>query len=393
VNLRTLHAAIITPWHPARRYARVAPSFREIEVAAQEIVIAAPRLKAAVQAIVAMGGSEPREADLVAGNLVEANLTGHDSHGVGMIPRYVKSLLEGGLRTNQHPRILLDTGVMVRVDGQAGYGQVIGLEAMTLGIARVKKHGVCVVATANSHHLGRIGHWAEQCLEAGLVSLHFVNVISRPIVAPWGGRDARFGTNPVCIGIPRAGGEHFVLDFATSRIAQGKTRVAHNQGKRLEPGIIIDDKGDPTTDPRYTVIPPYGAIMPFGEHKGSGLALAAELLGGALTGSGTQHMADQGKMRVVNGMLSVLIDPDALGATPYFAAQVEAFVAWEKASPAAAGVDRVKIAGDPERAYRKQRLAEGIAVDATTWEEILRAAESLKLPRTEVQKLGGIDPS
>ena len=359
-------------------------------MAAQEIVITAPRLESAIEVIVAKGGSEPREAGLVAGNLIEANLTGHDSHGVGMIPRYVKSLLEGGLRINQHPKIVLDTGALLRLDGQAGYGQVIGLEAMTLGIERAQRHGVCVVGTANSHHLGRIGHWAEQCIAAGLVSLHFVNVISRPIVAPWGGRDPRFGTNPVCIGIPRPDGEPVVLDFATSRIAQGKTRVAHNQGKRLEPGTVIDDKGEPTTDPRYSVIPPFGAIMPFGEHKGSGLALVCELLGGALTGSGTQRVPDEGKMRVLNGMLSIIIDPSAMGTAESLVAEAEAFIAWEKASPPAAGVDRVMIAGDPERARRKERLATGIAVDATTWEEILNAAESLKLSRADVRKLAGL---
>jgi uncharacterized oxidoreductase len=357
---------------------------------AKDIVFDAQRLQRAIEAIVAKGGSEPREATLVAENLVEANLTGHDSHGVGMIPRYVKSLLEGGLAVNQHPQVLLDRGTMLRLDGRAGYGQVIGLEAMALGIERTKQHGTCVVALGNSHHLGRIGHWAEQCLEAGLVSLHFVNVISRPIVAPWGGRDARFGTNPVCIGVPRANGEHFVLDFATSRIAQGKTRVAHNQGKSLEPGIVIDDKGDPTTNPRYSVIPPFGAIMPFGEHKGSGLALACELLGGALAGGGTQHLPDQGKMRVLNGMLSILIDPAALGTAQYLAEQAEAFIAWEKASPPGAGVERVLIAGDPERAKRRQRRAEGLAVDATTWGEILAAAEMLELPRADVQKLAGV---
>jgi uncharacterized oxidoreductase len=357
---------------------------------AKDIVVDAGRLQRAIEAIVAKGGSDAREAALIAGNLVEANLTGHDSHGVGMIPRYVKSLLEGGLAVNQHPQILLDGGTVLRLDGRAGYGQVIGREAMALGIERAKRHGTCVVAIGNSHHLGRIGHWAEQCLAADLVSLHFVNVVSRPIVAPWGGRDARFGTNPVCIGVPRANGEPFVLDFATSRIAQGKTRVAHNQGKALEPGIVIDDKGDPTTNPRYSVIPPFGAIMPFGEHKGSGLALACELLGGALAGGGTQHMPDQGKMRVLNGMLSILIDPAALGTAQFLAEQAEAFIAWEKASPPAAGVERVLIAGDPERAKRRQRRAEGITVDATTWEEILAAADMLKLPRAEVRELAGV---
>jgi uncharacterized oxidoreductase len=357
---------------------------------AAEILVSAVRLKAAIEAIVAKGGSDQREAVLVAGNLVEANLTGHDSHGVGMIPRYVESLLEGGLATNQHPQILLDTGVLLRLDGQRGYGQVIGLEAMALAIERVRKHGSCIVALANSHHLGRIGHWAEQCLAAGLVSIHFVNVISRPIVAPWNGGDARYGTNPFCIGIPRAGREPFVLDMATSRIAQGKTRVAHNQGKPLAPGILIDDRGNPTTDPRWGAIPPYGALMPFGEHKGYGIAVACELLGGALTGGKTAQEPDPGTRRVLNGMLSIVIDPAQLGTAANFARETEGFIAWLQRSPPAAGVDRVKIAGDPEREYRRKRGAEGIPVDPTTWEEILVAGENVGLQRAEVQKLAGV---
>ena len=109
-------------------------------------------------------------------------------------------------------------------------------------------------------------------------------MLSRPIVAPFGGRDARLGTNPFCVGIPRPGGEPIVLDFATSKIAQGKTRVAYNKGVAVEPGTLIDDRGEPTTNPRYTVVEPLGALLPFGEHKGSGLALICELLGGALAG-------------------------------------------------------------------------------------------------------------
>lgn len=357
---------------------------------AAEIVIAPVRLKAAIETLVAKGGSDRREAILVAGNLVEANLTGHDSHGVGMMPRYVESLQEGGLAPNQHPRIVLDTGVLLRLDGQRGYGQVIGMEAMALGIERARKHGTCIIALANSHHLGRIGHWAEQCLEAGLVSVHFVNVISRPIVAPWGGRDARYGTNPFCIGIPRAGGQPFVLDMATSRIAQGKTRVAYNLGKQLAPGILIDDRGNPTTDPRYGALAPYGALMPFGEHKGYGIAVACELLGGALSGGKTAQEPDKGQRRVLNGMLSILIDPAQLGTADGFARETDSFIAWLLQSPPAEGVDRVKIAGDPEREYRRQRGTHGIPVDTNTWEEILAAGEKLGLERAELQKLAGV---
>ena len=347
---------------------------------------AAP-LRRAIEALVAAGGSESREARLVAENLVNANLTGHDSHGVGMMPRYVASLHEGGLAPNQHPRIKFDGGALLALDGQAGYGQVIGMEAMEMGIARAKQYGVSVVALANAHHLCRIGQWAEQAVAAGLVSLHFVNVISRSIVAPFGGSDARFGTNPVTIGIPLAGQPPFILDMATSAVAQGKIRVAHNKGEAVAPGLLLDDHGRPTTDPRFGVIAPFGALTTFGLHKGYGLAVAAELLGGALTGGGTQHTDDRSKMRVLNGMLTVLIDPERLGTGQAFANEAATFVDWVKRSPPADGVERVRIAGDPERETRARREREGIAVDATTWNEIGAAAESLGRTRAEIDAL------
>src|SRR5688572_15458959 len=266
-------------------------------------------LTRAIAAIVAAGGSEPREAKLVAENLVMANLLGHDSHGVGMIPRYVSALLEGGLSANQHPRINLDTGALLALDGCKGYGQVIGLEAMELAIERARRHGSCVMTLANSHHLGRIGHWAEMAVAQGLVSIHFVNVISHARVAGHGGADARFGTNPLCVGIPLPGEAPFLLDMATSAVAQGKMRVAHNKREKVPPGMLIDDQGRPTDDPRYAVVPPLGAILPFGGHKGYGVALACELLGGALSGGGTWHYGESSKQRVLHGMLATGVDP------------------------------------------------------------------------------------
>jgi len=355
-------------------------------MAESQVFQAAP-LRRAIEAIVAAGGSEPREASIVAENLVGANLTGHDSHGVGMIPRYVASLKEGGLAPNQHPRIKVDGGALLALDGQAGYGQVIGLESMEIGIARAKQHGVCVMALANAHHLCRIGQWAEQAIAAGLVSLHFVNVISRSIVAPFGGTDARFGTNPVTIGIPLKGQPPFVLDMATSAVAQGKIRVAHNKGEAVAPGLLLDDQGRPTTEARYGVIQPFGALTTFGLHKGYGLAVAAELLGGALTGGGTWHTDDRSKLRVLNGMFSVLVDPERLGTAQAFAKEAAAFVDWVKRSPPAEGVERVRIAGDPERETRARRSREGIAVDATTWNEIGAAAESLGKSRAQIDAL------
>ena len=344
-------------------------------------------LTLAMEAIVAAGGSERQEARLVAENLVMANLLGHDSHGIGMIPRYIDALLEGGLSANQRVRATLDTGTLLALDGGRGYGQSIGRQAMEMAIERAKQHGSCIMSLGNSHHLGRIGHWAEMAVAAGFVSLHFVNVLSHARVAPYGGRDARFGTNPCCIAIPLPGEPPFVLDYATSAVAQGKLRVAHNKGDKVPFGRLIDTEGKPTQDPRYAVVPPFGAMLPFGEHKGYGMAVACELLGGALTGGGTWHFGESSQQRVLNGMLTVVLDARRLGTAEAFEREARAFLAWLRQARPASGVDRVRIAGEPEREMRERRERQGIPVDGTTWREIERAASKVELAQQRINAL------
>jgi uncharacterized oxidoreductase len=353
-------------------------------------LVALEPLRAAMRLVVAGFGSSADEVEAVAGNLIDANLTGHDSHGIGMLPRYAEAFLEGGLKPNARVRVVHDAGALLRLDGDAGFGQVIGREAIALGIERARAHGTAVVALGNAHHLGRIGAWAEQAAAAGFVSLHFVNVIARPIVAPFGGAKAAFGTNPFTAGVPLAGRPPLILDFATSTIAQGKTRVAFNKGEPLPDGCLIDDQGRPSTDPRWTNTPPWGAILTFGAHKGYGLAALAELLGGALAAGLVGHREDGSKKRVLNGMLSVLIDPVALGDAAAFEREAEAFVANLYATPPAPGTERVLVAGDPERANRARRSAEGVPVDATTWQQILQAASSLGVDAAAVQRAAGL---
>ena len=352
--------------------------------------INADRLRDAVRLLVRGFGSEALEVELVTENLVQANLTGHDSHGVGMLPRYAEAFREGGLIPNAHIATRMDSGAMLSLDGQAGFGQVIGHETMELGIARAKEHGSCIVALANSHHLCRIGAWAEMAVAQNLISVHFVNAISRPIVAPWGGGDARFGTNPFSVGIPVPGQEPILLDFATSVIAQGKARVAHNKREQLAPGQMIDHLGQPTTDPVYGVNPPLGALRTFGEHKGFGLALVCELLGGALAGGLVTRGPADGKRRVLNGMLTIIFDPAKLADGSMFEQEMKGFIEWVKASPPQTGFDHVRIAGEPEREHRKKRLAEGVPVDENTWQEMLEAARMLGIDPAAVQKLAGL---
>ena len=368
------------------------------------------RLQEAIRLVVRGFGSHAAEVEAVAGNLIEANLTGHDSHGIGMLPRYAAAYLEGGLAPNTGVQVLHDGGALLRLDGRRGFGQVIGQQAMALGIDRARRHGSCIVALGNSHHLGRIGAWAEQAAAAGLVSMHFVNVVARPIVAPHGGADARFGTNPFCVGVPLAGRPPVILDFATSVIAQGKTRVAMNKGEPVPEGCLLDDQGRPSTEARFGVVPPYGALLTFGgalgSHKGYGLALMCELLGGALAAGMTQRDGDSSKKRILNGMFSVLMDPAALGggesggessgedgndtALAGFHAEAQAFIDWVTASPAREGFGPVQVAGDAERAQRTRRSREGVPVDAATWQEILDAAARLGVAPAAVNAAAGL---
>lgn len=356
-------------------------------MAAQTHFFNAQALSAAIKQVVKGFGSEPVEVDLVAENLIEANLTGHDSHGIGMLPRYALSLKEaGGLQANAHVSIRVDHGTMLGLDGHAGFGQVIGHEAMLIGIERTKQHGSCIMSLGNVHHLCRIGAWAEMATAAGLISIHFVNVMSKPVVAPWDGADGRFGTNPFCVGIPIEGRSPVILDFATSVIAQGKTRVAYNKGIELKPGQMIDHEGKPTTNPAYGVVPPFGAIKTFGEHKGFGLSLICELLGGALSAGQTLHDRST-KSRIFNGMLTILIDPNKLAKGNLFVEESLAFLEWVKQSAPIEGTEGVKIAGEPEQMTKVERLKTGIPVDENTWREILQTSETLGINSQEIDTL------
>lgn len=353
------------------------------------VTVRAEPLKAVARAIVGRTGSSEREAALVADQLVEANLTGHDSHGVGLLPRYIEVFRLGRLKVNQHVSVVADSGALLTLDGNMGYGQVMAYEAMQMGIERAGVHGVAAVGLSNSHHIGRIGHWAEQCVAAGMVSMHYVNAISQPVVAPFGGRDARFVTNPFCVGIPRQGDEPIVLDFATSRIAMGKVRVARNKGIEVGPDTLLDNQGEPTRDPGVMYRQPFGALLPFGEHKGYGLAVVCELLGGALSGGRTLHERSPGR-EVINNMLSIIIDPQRLGTAANFSAETAEFAVWVKESPVAQGVDRIKLPGEPEQDHRRERRAKGIPIDHTTWTEIIRAAVLVGLTQQEVEQLAGL---
>ncbi len=345
------------------------------------------KLRNIVTEICTHAGSEGEEPAQVAENLVVANLMGHDSHGVGMLPRYIQCVHSGSLNPNASAEIVVDSGALIVVDGKAGYGQMVGSQAMDFGIERAKEHGVAIVATRNSFHLCRIGAWAERCAQAGYISMHHTNVMGqKPLVAPYGGSEARYVTNPYTVGLPAtAESPMTVLDMATSVIAMGKVRVAKNKDEQVAEDVLLDKDGNPTTDPNVMFNSPTGAVLPFGEHKGGGLALMNELLAGILSGGQTMRGDTLLKSdAIINCMLSIIIDPSKLVDNAFYTAELDATLQWVKDSKPIDPDKPVLVPGEPEQIMKAEREANGIPVDDVTWEEVLAAAESVGLGRNRI---------
>ena len=353
------------------------------------MIATAQRLANVIQAIFLAADSNQDEASAIAESLIEANLTGHDSHGIGMVPRYVERVLRGAINVNQHATVTHQSGPVVQVDGNLGYGQVIGAETLDIGIEKTRETGATIIALRNSHHLGRIGAWGEKCADAGFVSIHFVNAIGlSPQVAPYGGVEGRYSTNPYCTSIPSTSEQpRIVLDMATSKVAMGKVLVARNRGEEIADGVLLDPEGFPTNNPDVMFGNPRGALVPFGDHKGYGLSFICEVLAGALINGGTCVPRNQVQNTAINNMLSIILDPNALGDSEVFRKELDEITAYVKSARPAEGVDEVMVPGDPERAAKAKRQESGISVDDETWRQVLGAANSVGLRSSDIDQL------
>jgi uncharacterized oxidoreductase len=342
--------------------------------------IQAQALNTLIRSIFTAAGSQAGEAEAIADHLVDSNLAGHDSHGVIRVRKYIEWARAGMVVANRQVQIVVDSGPVLVVDGQFGYGQVIGKQGMALGIARAQRDGLALLGIRNTAHLGRIGAWAEQAAAAGLVSFSFVNTSGFGIlVAPHGGSDRRLSANPIAAGAPRANGPPIILDMSTCIIAAGKIDVARNKGTLVGDDMLLDGSGQPTRDPNVFYATPPGAILPIGGHKGYGLSMFCELLAGSLTGGRSSHPNNPTADRLVNNMFSLLIAPEKLSGAAPFADDVERLVAWVQASPPLHANGEVLIPGDPERRSRAERLAKGIPLDDNTLKQIADSAVAVGL--------------
>jgi uncharacterized oxidoreductase len=335
-------------------------------------------------AVLQASGSHEGEAADVSHHLVEANLVGHDSHGLIRITKYLDWVSRGMLLQNRKLSVVTDRGPLVVAEGGFGYGQTVGREAMVVAIGRARTYGLCALGLRDCGHLGRIGAWAEMLAEAGLASFHFVNTSGFGIlVAPFGGSDRRLSANPLAAGVPLDGQEPIILDIATSIIAEGKIQVARNKGEAVPEGCMLDGQGRPTTDPEAFYADPPGAILPFGGHKGSGLSIICEVLAGSLTGGGSSHPANATAGRLVNNMLTLAFDPAAFGGADLFRKDIERLAAWARASRPAAPDGRVLLPGDLERLTRSARRRDGIPLDPETVRQLSQVGNGYGKPLPE----------
>ncbi len=365
----------------------------------EQILLTATGLTALIKGLFEAAGAEVGEAEAIAQNLVEANLCGHDSHGVVRVPRYLLAERQGQVHFGKTAEIIVDGGAFALLEGHRGFGQVLGRQAVEIGIAKARQHGVSLVALRRAGHLGRIGAWAEQACAAGVVSLHFVNVARSTLVAPFGGAERRMSTAPVTIGVVNPNGDDFILDFATSKVAEGKVLVGLKGGKMPPPGSLIDAQGRPTQDPAalYGDVPAGqvpnprkgpGALVAMGDHKGSGLALACELLAGALTGSGAAGPGEG----MHNGMLSIYLTPEILDDGHDFGRAVGDYIDYVRACLPADPDQPVMIPGDPERRTQTKRLREGLPLASETLESLLDAGKLYGLERSSMLAILGLAP-
>ena len=357
------------------------------------VTVPVDTLQAYIAAIFNAAGCDPAEAARIPHHLLGANLAGHDSHGVIRVPRYVQWLHDGKVRAGQTPTIVTESPTHAVVDGNQGFGQTIGPLTVDLGISKARSAGLAVIALRNSGHIGRIGDWAERAAAAGLVSIHFVNVGLGEIVAPFGGTQRRFGTNPMCIGVPQPEGAPLLLDFATSVVAEGKVLVASNGGKPIPHDALITVDGHLSSDPADFYGPiegthirdpgnGTGAIRAFGDHKGSAIAFMCEILAGCLAGSPTAGPIPGAKRGgIVNGMLSIYLDPNHFGAAG-FAQTAKDFATYVRETSPIDPANPVLVPGDAEARTRAERLKHGIPLQENTWAAIQDTGDRLGVART-----------
>lgn len=330
-------------------------------------------------------GATEEEARSVSELLVEANLTGYDSHGIIRIPRYVRALRSGRIKPGVAINILNNRPSTAIVDGNWGFGQIVAQKAMHLAIQKAAKAGISVVGIRRCNHIGRLNTYSEMAARSDMIGIAGCN--SSPHVAPYGGSDRLLGTNPICIAIPGGDAPSFVLDMATSVHAHGKVMVRKARGDLCPDGWLLDPEGVPTRNPG--VLDVGGTIRPLGGeagYKGYGLSLVVDVLSGILTGAGTSSSEEYRSRNVYggNGVFMIVLNIENFLSIAEFKKRFDGLMRRMRDSRAAPGFKQIHIPGELEIRMRERRLREGIFVEEATWSELRSIAEQLRIDTSQM---------
>ncbi|GAB3456206.1 Ldh family oxidoreductase [Actinophytocola sediminis] len=315
----------------------------------------ADEVRALAVRILVAAGAPAGAAERVAGSLVESNLLGHDSHGVRRLGSYLQSIHSGQIDPRAMPSSEVVRPGSVVVHGRGSFGQLAAGHAVERLVESARANGSGVATIRDCNHVGRLGEYAGGLAEHGLVGIVLGN--ADPTVAAHGGRERLLGTNPLAIAVPRAGGTPLVMDWATSGVAEGKLAVARDRGERIPEGLVLDSLGRATTDPGDFYAG--GVLLPFGGHKGYGLSMLIEILGGLLTGTGIGSMPDY---RGGFGTVLLAFDISNFVAVEQFQDGVAEFCLRLAGTPRAEGFDEVLVPGQIEERVRAERMRDGIPI-------------------------------
>ena len=320
-------------------------------------------------------GASPEEAKTVSEFLVKANLVGHDSHGIIRVIQYVKAIEDGVIKPGAKIEVIKETDSLAIINGNWGFGQVVAKKAMEKAIEKAGKNDVSIVCVFNCNHVGRLADYTLMASEKNMIGLAMVNSIKS--VAPFGGKERILSTGPISFAFPTNMEFPFVIDIATSVVAEGKLRFMLHKGEKIPLGWIINKDGNPSNDPRDFY--EGGALLPLGGdiagHKGFGLGLAVDILCGILAGSGCAYM----ETKKGNGVFFEVINIDKFVPVEEFKEKVTELLKVIKSSKPRPGFREVIIPGEPEYLTEKIRLREGIQVPERTWREIKNIAKRLGL--------------
>jgi LDH2 family malate/lactate/ureidoglycolate dehydrogenase len=331
------------------------------------------RLVDFVTAVYRSAGVPEADARLVADSLVQADLWGHQSHGVLRTGWYLARLESGVMAAETRPHLVVDSGAVAVIEGNKGIGQVLTAHGAREAIRRAKIHGIAAVAVRNSNHFGTCMYYTRMGADAGCVMLLTTN--GGPAMAPWGGNKKIVGTNPWSVASPAGRYPPLLMDMANTAVARGKIYLARQRHERIPQGWAIDSAGRPTTDPQAAID---GIILPMAAHKGYAIAVAMDMLSGVLSGSSflsAVHGPYETESRSGAGHFIVAINIEAFQPLAEFISRMERFIEELKSVPLAKDVGEVFYPGEIEARNDARYRKEGLLLPADTIADLARIAK------------------